>query len=111
MSAFSTAARASRPSPALLAAARGASARAVPDRTAVEAVTASQRMCCSNSSTAHLPVVERAEKESGLRLQLLVRHRQTRGARLRPGQDRFVPLDERQAERSLARFSAFRRRL
>jgi carbonic anhydrase len=74
----------------------------VPDRTAVEAV---DRLSQANVllQLEHLrtyPVVERAEKESGLRLHAFwfdIGNAEVLA--YDPGQDRFVPLDERQAER------------
>ena len=74
----------------------------VPDRTAVEAV---DRLSQANVllQLEHLrtyPLVERAEKESGLRLHAFwfdIGNAEVLA--YDPGQDRFVPLDERQAER------------
>ena len=73
-----------------------------PDRTAAEAV---DRLSQANVllQLEHLrtyPVVERAEKESGLRLHAFwfdIGNAEVLA--YDPGQDRFVPLDERQAER------------
>jgi len=100
MSALLHGREASRPLTALLAAARGASLERF----------GSPRWSRGPLSQAnvllqleHLRTYRwsRAEKESGCAARLLV-DIGTRGARLRPGQDRFVPLDERRPNASLA---------